>query len=105
MLKTLAVASRDRARLIEIAQVVSRFGLDAVLARLGLSSIGVGEGDAADGQSLPQRTRIALEELGPTFVKLGQILATRGDLLPPVWIVELEKPGVDLALRGSPPRG
>jgi ubiquinone biosynthesis protein len=91
MLKTLAVASRDRARLVEIAQVVSRFGLDAVLARLGLSSIGAGEGDAADGQTLPQRTRIALEELGPTFVKLGQILATRGDLLPPVWIAELEK--------------
>lgn len=35
--------------------------------------------------------RRALEELGPTFVKLGQILSTRADLLPPVYIEELEK--------------
>jgi ubiquinone biosynthesis protein len=35
--------------------------------------------------------RRALEELGPTFVKLGQILATRGDLFPPEWIVEFGK--------------
>lgn len=40
---------------------------------------------------MPRRTRLALEALGPTFVKLGQILATRGDLLPPEWIAELEQ--------------
>lgn len=38
-----------------------------------------------------QRFRMALEEMGPTFVKLGQILATRVDLLSPEWIQELEK--------------
>lgn len=37
------------------------------------------------------RFRMALEEMGPTFVKLGQILATRVDLLDPEWIQELEK--------------
>src|SRR5690606_28092994 len=37
----------------------------------------------------PQRLRCALQELGPTFVKLGQVLATRVDLLPPEWITEL----------------
>jgi len=35
--------------------------------------------------------RLALEELGPTFVKLGQILSTRPDLLPPAYMVELTK--------------
>ncbi len=38
-----------------------------------------------------QRMRIALEELGPTFVKLGQVMATRLDLFPPSWIAEFEK--------------
>jgi ubiquinone biosynthesis protein len=91
MMKTLMVAGRDRARLTEIAQIASRFGLGLLLARLGLSPVEADEGGAGSGLSLPARTRLALEALGPTFVKLGQILATRGDLLPPPWIVELEK--------------
>ena len=39
----------------------------------------------------PVRLRLALEELGPTFVKLGQLLSTRPDLLPPPYVEELEK--------------
>lgn len=39
----------------------------------------------------PQRVRRALEDMGPTFIKLGQILATRVDLFSPEWIAEFEK--------------
>jgi len=39
----------------------------------------------------PSRIRMALEELGPTFIKLGQLLSTRPDLLPPEYIRELER--------------
>ena len=39
----------------------------------------------------PKKLRLALEELGPTFVKFGQILSTRPDFLPPEFIKELEK--------------
>ena len=39
----------------------------------------------------PRRVRLALEELGPTFVKLGQVMSTRPDLLPPSYVAELVK--------------
>jgi ubiquinone biosynthesis protein len=40
--------------------------------------------------SLARRVRLAMEELGPTFIKLGQLLSTRPDLLPAEFIAELE---------------
>lgn len=43
------------------------------------------------GMSVPVRIRLVLEELGPTFIKLGQIASTRADLLPPDWIEEFKK--------------
>lgn len=49
--------------------------------------------DAADGA----RLAAALEAGGPTFVKLGQVLATRADLLPPAWLGPLERLQDDLA--------
>lgn len=44
-----------------------------------------------NGLRRPQRLRLALQELGPTFIKLGQLLSTRPDLLGPDYIEELEK--------------
>jgi len=44
-----------------------------------------------EGHNIPRRLRHVLEELGPTFVKLGQLLSTRPDFLPPDYIKELEK--------------
>ena len=41
--------------------------------------------------TVPQRLRRTLEDLGPTYIKLGQILSTRSDILPPEYIVELSK--------------
>lgn len=113
MFTTLAVAARDRKRLAEISGVAARFGLEAVLLRLGL---GGGEAHADGPEPLSRRTRQALEALGPTFVKLGQILSTRSDLLPADWIAEFEqlqsagptldfevlRPEVEAALGGPP---
>lgn len=41
--------------------------------------------------TIPQRIRMTLEELGPTFVKLGQVASTRADLLPLDWVEEFKK--------------
>lgn len=44
-----------------------------------------------NGIGNPKELKVALEELGPTFVKIGQILSTRPDIMPKEYIVELEK--------------
>ncbi len=45
----------------------------------------------ADVHTPPENLRLALEELGPTFIKLGQLLSTRADLLSPDYRAELAK--------------
>lgn len=87
MLETLIVAGRDRERLAEIFAVAARFGLTDLLSRMGLGK----KGRHSDAQDLPNRTRQAFENFGPTYVKLGQILATRRDLLGDEWIAAFEQ--------------
>jgi ubiquinone biosynthesis protein len=70
-------------RAAHIGRVFARFGLDARAA--------VSAADRA------RRLRAALEELGPTFAKLGQILSTRPDLVPPDVVEELSRLQDDVA--------
>ena len=91
--------ARDLGRVSEIAGVLIRHGLGDVVRRLGLADTLARAGqvlrwehpDALARLSPPAQLRLALEELGPTFVKLGQILAGRADLLGPEWIAELSQ--------------
>lgn len=100
-----AVTSRYR----QIADVLVRNGLPALADQIGLheripdllrprrgghgggrgGELGAGS-DQAGRVPGPVRLRRALEELGPTFVKLGQMLSTRADLLPEDYTRELE---------------
>ena len=99
MLTETLAAARDLGRLNEIAGVLVRHGFGDTVRRLGLTAALERAGHAlrrdhvADLARLspPVQVRMALEELGPTFVKLGQILAGRADLFGPEWIAEFEK--------------
>lgn len=99
MLWETLTAARDLGRLHEIASILIRFGFGDVVRLLGMGQVLEQVGKAlhwAEAEELaqlepPERVRRAFEELGPTFVKLGQILATRIDLFPPEYIAEFEK--------------
>lgn len=94
MLETALVAARDRARLTEVVGILLDFGLEGLVAQLGLHKFFTNKkqsGAEHHTMSVPERLRHAIEALGPTYVKLGQILATRHDLLSPEWTTELEK--------------
>jgi ubiquinone biosynthesis protein len=76
----------------QIAEVVVRHGLGFLVDFAGPQRVWPsGHRPDRDSASSPERLRLALEELGPTFVKLGQILSTRADLLSPRYRVELAK--------------
>ncbi len=78
---------RDLGRLREITAVLVRHGFGHLLRQAGLEA----DGDPEE-TSLPlaRRIRLALGELGPTFVKLGQVLSVRPDIVPADIIAELE---------------
>jgi ubiquinone biosynthesis protein len=99
MLTGLLGTARDLGRLQDIASVFVRYGFGDAVRRLGMAGALERAGkilhwtQAAEFARLapPERVRHALQDLGPTFVKLGQILATRVDLFAPEWIEEFEK--------------
>jgi ubiquinone biosynthesis protein len=77
-------------RLSEIAQVAARHGFGYVLRRNRNGDLAA-DGSGADGAASERgrRLREMLDELGPTFVKFGQLLSTRPDVVPPDIVVEL----------------
>ncbi len=92
---------RNLNRWREIVQVLSRHGLANLFSGFELPLSGMlfrgREEESAHKLSRDARIRLALEELGPTFVKLGQILSTRPDLVGPELAAELSKLQSDAA--------
>lgn len=91
---------RSTRRLAEILKVLSKFGFREVVVDLGLDTWLPGikkeekpgiAAQEATALSRPVRLRMVLEELGPTFIKLGQNLSTRPDLVPREWAEEFKQ--------------
>ncbi|HEY7263603.1 MAG TPA: AarF/UbiB family protein [Trebonia sp.] len=84
--RTRRLARRAR-RYLQISRILTRHGLIPYLRGGRRSELATTEGRARLARSL----RLALEDGGVTFVKLGQVLSTRRDLLPPEFITELSR--------------
>ena len=82
---------RNLPRMKEILTVAAKFGFGEVLRGTKLGEF-LGKFKRireAEERPAPVRFRLALEQLGPTFMKLGQVLSMRPDLIPPEWSEEL----------------
>jgi len=72
--------------------VLTRYGFGSLVEHLGAGGAAQPAGAGAEERAgRGERLRRALEELGPAFVKLGQMLSTRGDILPPDIVGALER--------------
>jgi len=80
-------------RFKDIILTLFKYGFEDIVERLDLPGKVLIEKiySAHSEMNTWQRVRFALEELGPTFIKLGQILSLRPDLMPPPLILELQK--------------
>jgi ubiquinone biosynthesis protein len=107
---TLLQTFRHLRRYEQIARILTRYGFGYILTQLGIGRTitpGLEKLRFSSSEILratpAERARMVIEELGPTFIKLGQIFSTRGDILPAEFIRELEKlqdtvPPTDFAL-------
>ncbi len=87
----------ENLRMEQVYDTVYRYGLDAALEGTPLAKIRtwvrvklLRESDELAGLSTPARVRIMLQQLGPMYVKIGQMIASRGAALPPEWLAELQ---------------
>ncbi|RIK75907.1 MAG: ABC transporter, partial [Planctomycetota bacterium] len=94
-IRTIPHVYRNVNRWREILSVLSKYGLAGWLSRIDFA-LAKGFLKHRNGQAIAHerreaRIRLALEELGPTFIKLGQIMSTRPDIVGPELATELEK--------------
>lgn len=83
---------RNLSRIRQIINVATKYGFFRIIKRIGLVnliSMKPVKFESEGGE--PERVRKMLEELGPTYVKIGQTLSMRPDLIPPEYVKELSQ--------------
>lgn len=83
-------AYKNAGRVREIVGTMTRFGFGTLVNKIGFRRYAKSK-STHEQFELPVRLRMLCEQLGPTFIKLGQVLAGRPDLVPHEITVELEK--------------
>ncbi len=90
--------ARESLRLQQIYNTISSYALDMALDRGSLGAFRrrmqtfiYQPGEQVEPLSLPVKVRLMLQELGPTYVKMGQIVSSRAEVLPAEWMLELNK--------------
>ena len=93
--RQISLAVKNAARLREVLAVFARHGFTDVIVRMNLDRFMLPKWQRffEEQAEIPseERLRVAFETLGPTFVKLGQLLAARPDLIPESYVNELSK--------------
>ena len=80
----------DLARLKKVVGIIARYGFDSFIAESPVPGLTkVAGSDEYTQRPASERFRLMLEELGPIFIKFGQLLSTRPDILPPDFIQAL----------------
>jgi ubiquinone biosynthesis protein len=72
-------------RYADLARLLMRYGRSDLVAGVGLDDLGDSEPASADAEERAQQLAADLERMGPTYIKFGQLLSTRVDLLPRVY--------------------
>lgn len=88
---------RNIRRYLNIVRILSFYGFDQLLEMLGFTDLLIRTRNVfkrkpfVERLTAPERMRLALIDLGPTFIKLGQLLSTRPDIIPLAYVKEFEK--------------
>jgi ubiquinone biosynthesis protein len=88
----------ENLRLQQVYNAIYSTALDIALANTPVGEVRrwfnrriIGNKDEFAEAGGPERIRLMLQQLGPTYVKIGQMMASRSDVLPPEWVEELSK--------------
>ena len=88
----------ENLRMQQVYNVIYATSIDIALADTPVGELRswfnrriIGTPDPVSEASGPERVRLMLQQLGPTYVKIGQMMASRGDVLPAEWVDELSK--------------